>query len=89
WNAAPQAWAGFFYLAFFSQFIGFFAWYRGLALGGVAKVGQIQLLQPFVTLFAAVLLLGEHLTLPRIAFAALVVLIVALGRRVKVERRNC
>ncbi|GAB4232134.1 MAG: DMT family transporter [Methyloligellaceae bacterium] len=89
WNAAPQAWAGFFYLAFFSQFIGFFAWYRGLALGGVAKVGQIQLLQPFVTLFAAALLLGEHLTLPRIAFAALVVLIVALGRRVKVERRNC
>ena len=63
-----------------SQFVGFFAWYKGLALGGVAKVGQVQLLQPFVTLGASALLLGEVIGLMEIGFAVLVVGIVALAR---------
>jgi len=85
WNAPPQTWAAFGYLAFFSQFLGFFAWYRGLALGGVAKVGQIQLLQTFVTLIAAALLLGEQITWLQFSFTCLVVVIVAVGRRMRVS----
>ena len=44
------------------MFLGFFAWYHGLALGGVAKIGQVQLAQPVLTLFWAALVLGEHVT---------------------------
>jgi hypothetical protein len=47
WGASPSAWAGFLYVSVFSMFLGFFAWNRGLAMGGIAKVGQIQLLQPW------------------------------------------
>lgn len=85
WNASATAWTGFIYLALFSQFIGFFAWYQGMAIGGVAKVGQLQLLQTFVTLGAAALLLGEQITWFEIAFALLVVAIVAVGRRMRVS----
>ena len=85
WNASATAWTGFIYLALFSQLIGFFAWYQGMAIGGVAKVGQLQLLQTFVTLGAAALLLGEQITWFEIAFALLVVAIVAVGRRMRVS----
>ncbi len=51
--------SAFFYLAFVSQLLGFFPWYAGLSLGGVARVSQVQLLQTFLTLFAASLLLDE------------------------------
>jgi drug/metabolite transporter (DMT)-like permease len=85
WNASATAWTGFIYLALFSQFIGFFAWYQGMAIGGIAKVGQLQLLQTFVTLGAAALLLGEQITWFEIAFALLVVAIVAVGRRMRVS----
>jgi len=86
WHASAHAWGAFLYLALFSQFIAFFAWYQGMALGGVAKVGQLQLLQTFVTLVAAWLLLGEQITWLQIGFAILVVAIVAVGRRMQVER---
>ncbi|WP_445245578.1 EamA family transporter [Microcoleus sp. OTE_8_concoct_300] len=49
------------YFSVLSQFIAFFAWYHGMAMGGVARVGQIQLLQPFLTLLASAMLLGETL----------------------------
>lgn len=87
WDAPYRAWIGFFYLALFSQFLGFFAWYQGMALGGVAKVGQLQLLQTFVTFIAAALLLGEQITWMQFGFACLVVAIVAIGRKMRVERR--
>ena len=86
WHAPAPAWAGFLYLALFSQFLGFFAWYQGLALGGIAKVGQLQLLQTFVTLGAAALLLGEAITGFEIAFAMVVVALVAAGQRMRVAR---
>lgn len=54
-----SAWAGLLYVSFFSMFIGFIFWYRGLALGGIAAVGQLQLLQPFMGLALAALLLHE------------------------------
>ncbi len=54
-----SAWTGFLYVSFFSMFIGFIFWYRGLAQGGIAAVGQLQLLQPFFGLALAAGLLGE------------------------------
>lgn len=80
------AWMGFAYVAIVSQYVGFFAWYHGLAAGGIAKVGQLQLLQPFMTLVASALLLGEALTLEALAFALGVVVLVAIGRRMPVAR---
>lgn len=84
--ASLPSWLCFLYLAFFSQFLGFFAWYRGLAMGGIARVGQTQLLQPFLTLLAAAFLLAEPLEPLTAAFAALVVGVVAIGRRMPVRR---
>jgi drug/metabolite transporter (DMT)-like permease len=72
---------GFLYVSVFSMFLGFFAWYRGLALGGIARVGQLQLIQPFFTIFGSVLLLGERLTIDTIGFAIAVIICVALGKR--------
>ena len=58
-HAGATAWLGFAYVAVISMFLGFFAWYHGLALGGVAKIGQVQLAQPVLTLLWAALILGE------------------------------
>ncbi len=80
------SWAGFLYVAIVSQYVGFFAWYRGLALGGIARVGQVQLLQPFLTIAAAALLAGEALRAEVVAFAVVVVALVGLGRRMPVRR---
>ena len=84
WPDAParaSAWLGLGYVSLFSMWLGFFAWYRGLALGGVIRVSQVQLVQPFVALLAAVPLLGETLQPATVGFAAAAVAIVALGRR--------
>jgi len=88
WQAPWTVWGGFFYVALFSQLIGFFAWNRGLALGGVARVGQVQLLQLFMTLIASAVLLGEDIDLVTIGFAGAVVGTVAVSRRMPVKRRN-
>jgi drug/metabolite transporter (DMT)-like permease len=80
------AWFSFGYVAVISQFLGFFAWYRGLALGGVARVSQLQLLQPFLTLLASALLLGEQITLLMVGAALLVLVTVALGRKAAIVR---
>lgn len=79
-----QAWAGFIYVSFISQWLAFIFWYRGLALGGVIRVSQVQLIQPFLTLFVAALLLGESISFLMIVFCAAVVLSVAIGRRMPV-----
>jgi len=86
-DAVPwQAWAAFAYVALVSQFLAFFAWYRGLALGGIAKVGQLQLLQAFFTLGFAALLNGEAIGWDTLGFALAVVACVAVGRRLPVRR---
>ena len=87
WDAPATAWAGFLYVALFSQLIGFFAWNRGLAIGGVARVSQVQLLQLFMTLGFAALLAGETVDAMTLAFAVAVVATVAAGRRMPVKRR--
>lgn len=80
-QARPAAWAAFAYLALVSMWLGFFAWYRGLAWGGALRVSQVQLIQPFVSMLAAVPLLGEALQPLTLAFMAAVVATVLLGRR--------
>jgi drug/metabolite transporter (DMT)-like permease len=72
-HAGATAWLGFAYVAVVSMFLGFFAWYHGLALGGVARIGQVQLAQPVLTLLWAALVLGESITASMVV-AALVVL---------------
>jgi drug/metabolite transporter (DMT)-like permease len=80
-SAPWDAWLAFLYVAVVSMYLGFFAWYRALAQGGIAAVGQVQLLQPFLTFAFAALLLGERLEASMLVAAALVVAIIALGRR--------
>jgi drug/metabolite transporter (DMT)-like permease len=85
---SPDAWLAFGYIALFSQFLGFFAWYAGLALGGIARVGQVQLLQIFFTLAFSALWFGEHIDLSTVVFALAVLACVALGRRGKAVPLN-
>ncbi|MDE2368567.1 MAG: DMT family transporter [Burkholderiales bacterium] len=88
WPSAPvrwQAWLGFAYVSLFSMWLGFFAWYRGLVLGGVVKVSQVQLLQPFLALLFAVPVLGERLDASTLLFSVAVIATVHLGRRATVR----
>jgi drug/metabolite transporter (DMT)-like permease len=85
-HASPHAWAAFAYTGFVSMFLAFWAWYHGMALGGIARVGQVQLLQVFFTLGWARLLLHEQVTAGALIAAAVVVGAVALSRRAGVSR---
>jgi drug/metabolite transporter (DMT)-like permease len=88
WPEAParaSAWVGFAYTAVFSMWLGFFAWYRGLTLGGVVRVSQVQLLQPFLALLFAVPVLGESLDGVTVLFSLAVVGVVFVGRRLPVR----
>ncbi|KPF51899.1 DMT family transporter [Rhizobium sp. AAP116] len=76
-----SGWLALAYVSLFSMMIGFIFWYRGLALGGIASVGQLQLLQPFLGFVLAAGLLHEKVSLPMLATALLVVLCVAGSRR--------
>ena len=86
---ATSAWVGFVYVGLFSMWIGFFAWYRGLALGGALRVSQTQLLQPFLSILAAIPLLGEPLDLVTLGFAAAVVATVVIGKRLSQPTAPC
>jgi drug/metabolite transporter (DMT)-like permease len=88
WHAPASAWLSFAYLALMSQFFGFFFWNTGLALAGVARTGQLQLLQPFITLAGSVLLLGERVGWRHAGFALAVAAIVAIGRQLRVAERS-
>lgn len=85
-HASLPSWLGFGYVSVFSMFLGFFAWYHGLAIGGVARVSQVQLLQPFLTLFASALLLHEQIAPLTIGTAFIVVAMVALGKKAPISR---
>jgi drug/metabolite transporter (DMT)-like permease len=78
---AASAWVGFAYVSLVSMWIGFFAWYRGLALGGTLRVSQVQVMQPFLSMLFAVPLLGERLDTMTVVFAAAVLGVVWLGKR--------
>jgi drug/metabolite transporter (DMT)-like permease len=79
WPAHPvpaESWGGFVYVSVFSMWLGFFAWYRALALGGTLHVSQVQLLQPFLSMILAVPILGETLDAITVVFALAVMLTV-------------
>jgi drug/metabolite transporter (DMT)-like permease len=91
WLTAPvslgqpaSAWIAFAYVMLISQFLGFVPWYRGLALGGIAKVSQVQLLQPFLTILASVFIVGEPADAMTWVVALLVVAVVAAGKSSRV-----
>ena len=84
-QAGPVAWLGLAYVAVVSMFLGFFAWYAGLARGGVARVGQVQLLQPLLTFLWAGLVLGEHVGLGTVLAATGVLASVAVTQRARVR----
>src|SRR3979409_2794466 len=82
-HIALEPWLALLYVAVFSQWIGFFAWNAGLAMGGIARVSQIQLLQPFVTFALASVFNDETITLQILLFAAAVVVTVAISTRTR------
>ncbi|WP_308287601.1 DMT family transporter [Cryobacterium sp. 1639] len=83
--AEAPAWLAFAYLAGVSMFLGFFAWYRGLAIGPIARVSQIQLVQPVLTIVWATLLLGERLDLVVLIGAGAVILCAATAVRARIR----
>jgi len=78
--STPGVWA-MLYLGVFSMFAGFWAWNAALAWGGIARIGQLLLLQIFVTLVVAAILLGEKIDLATLTTAIVVTVIIALTRR--------
>lgn len=80
-GVGAPAWLGLAYVSVFSMLVGFVFWYRGLALGGIARIGQLQLFQPFFGLALAGLLLREPIAPGMIAVTVLIVLCVAGARR--------
>jgi drug/metabolite transporter (DMT)-like permease len=82
-HGGTTAWLGFAYVTTVSMFLGFFAWYAGLARGGVARIGQVQLAQPVLTLGWAAALLGEHVGLATLLTALAVLACVAATQRAR------
>jgi len=85
-HVTPGAVAGLAWVSVVSMLLGFFAWYQGLAQGGVARVGRLQLAQPALTLAWAALLLGERVSWLTGAAAAAVIAVTAVGRNARVDR---
>jgi drug/metabolite transporter (DMT)-like permease len=84
-SATPVQWAAFGYLAVVSMFLGFFAWYRGLAIGPIAQVSQIQLIQPVMSITWAALLLGEAITWTTVIGGLAVILCAGAAVRVRLK----
>lgn len=84
-SASPTQWAAFAYLGVVSMFLGFIAWYRGLAIGPMSTVSQIQLVQPVLTITWAALLLGESLEWLTIVGGLAVILCAGLAVRVRLD----
>ncbi len=78
------AWGGLLYVSLFSMWLGFFAWYGGLAMGGIVRVSQVQLIQPFLALLFGVPILGERLDPTTVAFSLAVIAVVFVSRRMAV-----
>jgi drug/metabolite transporter (DMT)-like permease len=85
---ALRPWLALLYVALFPQWIGFFAWNAGMAMGGIARVSQIQLLQPFITFALAASFNGETITPQVLLFATAVVATVAISTRTRGRAQN-
>jgi drug/metabolite transporter (DMT)-like permease len=84
-SGTPLQWASFAYLGIVSMFLGFFAWYRGLAVGPIAQVSQVQLIQPVLTICWAGLLLGETLTWITVTGGLAVILCAGAAVRIRLR----
>ncbi len=84
-QAPWQAWAGFFYVSLVSQLFAFVLWYQALARGGVVRVSQVQLLQPFMSLIVSAFLLEEQVTTAMYGFAVLIVIVIAIGKKMPIR----
>ena len=78
-------WGSFAYLGVVSMFLGFFAWYRGLAIGPMAQVSQIQLVQPVLSIAWAALILGEQITWVTVIGGVAVIACALLAVRIRVK----
>jgi drug/metabolite transporter (DMT)-like permease len=87
-QAPIEAWISLFYLAVVSQFLAYVAWYAGMSLGGIARVGQIQYLQPFLMIGFSILFLGESITWLTIVLAIVVVICVIIGKNAPVIKKE-
>jgi drug/metabolite transporter (DMT)-like permease len=85
-QAPASAWAGLAYVSLVSQYFAFFVFNAAMAMGGVARVGQLMLLQPFVIVALAVPVNGERFDIETVLFAAAVVATVVIGQRMRVTR---
>jgi drug/metabolite transporter (DMT)-like permease len=83
-----QSWAAFLYVAIFSQLIGFFFWYGGMAIGGVARVSQVQLLQLFFTLIFAALINQETVTFVTWLVGFLVVMVIVINKKTAIGTKR-
>src|SRR5262249_33285983 len=86
-NVPLSAWAGLAYVGLVSQYTAFFVFNAAMAIGGIARIGQIMLLQPFMVIVLALPVNGEAIDLQTVLFAAVVVGIVLIGQRIRVARR--
>jgi drug/metabolite transporter (DMT)-like permease len=82
-----EAWLGVFYVGAVSQFFANIPWLIGLSLGGAARIGQVQLIQPFLTLIASYFILGEPLTIGMFSTAAIVIICayIAIQKKAKLS----
>lgn len=87
-HAPLQAWVSFIYLAVVSQFLAYVAWYSGMAMGGIARVSQVQYLQPFFMILFATVFLDESITFFTLAIAVIVVFSVILGKNASVSKKG-
>ncbi|OIK09289.1 multidrug transporter [Bacillus sp. MUM 116] len=85
-HAPIQAWVSFIYLAVVSQFLAYVAWYSGMAMGGIARVSQIQYLQPFLMILFATVFLDESITLFTLIIAVIVVFSVIIGKNTEIRK---
>lgn len=87
-HAPIEAWVSFIYLAVVSQFLAYVAWYAGMAMGGIARVSQIQYLQPFLMILFATLFLDESITWFTLIIAVVVVLAVLVGKNATITKKG-
>lgn len=85
-ETTPAQWGALVLLGVSSMYLGFFAWYRGLSLAGIARGGQVQQLQALLTLLWSALLLGEQVTAPTVLVAVAVIASVVWAQRCRVPR---
>ncbi|MEH7393301.1 DMT family transporter [Bacillus sp. JJ1474] len=85
-HAPIQAWVSFIYLAVVSQFLAYVAWYGGMAMGGIARVSQVQYLQPFLMILFAAVFLDESITFFTLVMAVIVVFSVIIGKNTAVRK---